>query len=635
MDFIKPMSYEDKRKSYGRCRKRKYKLCPTLYCSYDYKKELLWVNGNILTVKLSDLARTVHEIHTKAKLGSKDPRYYFHFIIWVRNLEAFLINCQSILPEQPEVEFRYKKPAIATFEHCQLRNLGNIFNLAMLEYFTNTVGKDLEDVVRIGLAGKKFMEVDMPHGFLRTSKAEHLKEQLIDNYINLTLSNKPPSKIVEGARNSLWGNYYNDDNSNARLNYRFFCNYTEDGQEVPLRGIKSFGYQYYNLLKYSNLAGLLLTKDEELGTPINDIYDCDISGCHAFSMLVCPTFMGMLYEVYGGFKEMLAECETFEGVFNNPYCYYMCVTYTNLKPKYKFFPMHCDPTKRSVDIENAVVMHHHLVSADKATLWITGYDYLLYKNYYTYDDMEINTFLKAKSGHIPLAYKELICQNLENKYRLRRELKSNTSLRADAYLAKLDTEMCYGISVQQNYTPRDQARYEWQHLHTRLLSPMWGIQCVSFSNARLGLTALKMLKHNPDSVHYGDTDSLKVDYTAYNVNILTQDNVWAANQLEEVLPAKYENLVNEVGLWMNETWKESHHFSNHVKTLTVYKPKQYAAQYEINKGLKTDITWAGVPKELIKEVLQDIPDVMSSINSIADHPKVIEYFNRSLPINNI
>lgn len=623
--IIPELSYAQKREKHGRKRRNKIKVHPNLYCAYDVETEQLAINSTVIDVGIEELYNTITEIHTIAKLGSPDTQYYFRLVLWVCDLEGFCNKVQSYFPEVEETINSKKTLSRVQYPHCYVCNLDSILKRNALYDFTNLPNDSLF-VERIAEAGKKFMQTDLPYGFLRAHQSQHLKEILELNYINEAEPDKTPSKVLNSIRTWLWGKPWTKDaNNRGILDYRYFCNYTEEGHEIPLEGIKTKSGQYYNLLRYSDKSGLMLLEDE-LNEVIQDVYDCDISACHSFSMLVCPTVAYKLYPVWDKkvIKHHLEECKTFDGVFHSKYCYFMCVTYTNLRPKYPIRVMHYD--KDSLKIRGEYrVKNNYVDSADSVTLWVTGYDFLLYSEYYDYDDVIVNTFLRAGAGSISAGYKTTILDALEKKYSLRNKEKKDPSLSADAYLAKLDTEMLYGITIQENYTNRENSDLEWSHLYQRLTNPMWGIMCVSFSRTRLGLVALEMIKNDPFSVHYGDTDSIKVDNTEYNKTILYNNNQWARQELAKSLPKKYHNLLDIVGQWMNESWKSSNHYTEHLETLVVYKPKQYAVQYQTTNGIKTDITWAGVPKAIINEAASTIPDIINNLNDLAEHPLILKW----------
>lgn len=623
--IIPVLSYAQKRETPGRKGKEKFKVHPTLYCAYDVETEQFVINNTVINVSIEELYNTITEIHTIAKLGSTDSRYYFRFVLWVCDLEKFCNKVQPYFPEIEETIDSRKKLSRVQYPHCYVCNLDSILKRNALYDFTN-LPDDALFVERVAEAGKKFMQTDLPYGFLRAHQSQHLRERLKLNYAKEAGPDKTQSDVEKYIRMWLWGRpWTNDPDNRGILDYRYFCNYTREGHEIPLEGIKTKSGQYYNLLRYSDKSGLMLLENE-LNEVIRNVYDCDISACHSFSMLVCPTVAYKLYPIWDRevINHHLEECKTFDGVFHSKYCYYMCITYTNLRPKYPIRVMHYD--KDSLKIRGEYrVKNNYVDYAESVTLWVTGYDFLLYSEYYDYDEVKVNTFLRAGAGSISAGYKTTIIEALESKYSLRNKAEKDPSLAADAYLAKLDTEMLYGITIQENYTDRENSDLEWSHLHQRITNPMWGIMCVSFSRTRLGLVALEMLKNDPFSVHYGDTDSIKVDCTEYNKEILYNNNQWAKQELAKVLPKKYHNLLDIVGQWMNESWKNSNHYTDHLETLVVYKPKQYAVQYQTTNGIKTDITWAGVPKAIINEAVSTIPDIINNLNNLAEHPLILKW----------
>lgn len=196
------------------------------------------------------------------------------------------------------------------------------------------------------------------------------------------------------------------------------------------------------------------------------------------------------------------------------YCCMFDVEIIGLTPKVYFEnPI---SLSRCYNVENPIVNNGRVVSADKLRTTLTEQDYLILKDYYTWDKFLIADFRIYKKGYLPTPFIKSILELYQNKTKL----KGVKGKEVEYLKSKGMVNSCYGMAVTD--IVRDENAYieDWEVIEadveeqiynynnskTRFLYYLWGVWVTAYARRNLfsGISEFKT-----DYV-YSDTDSIKV-----------------------------------------------------------------------------------------------------------------------------
>lgn len=196
------------------------------------------------------------------------------------------------------------------------------------------------------------------------------------------------------------------------------------------------------------------------------------------------------------------------------YCCMFDVEIIGLKPKVYFEnPI---SLSRCYNVKNPIVNNGRVVSADELRTTLTDQDYLIMKDYYTWDKFLISDFRIYKKGYLPTPFVKSILELYQNKTKL----KGVKGKEVEYLKSKGMINSCYGMAVTD--IVRDENSYidDWKVIEanvgeqidnynnskTRFLYYLWGVWVTAYARRNL-FTGISEFK--TDYI-YSDTDSIKV-----------------------------------------------------------------------------------------------------------------------------
>lgn len=224
----------------------------------------------------------------------------------------------------------------------------------------------------------------------------------------------------------------------------------------------------------------------------------------------------MVAELFPMSKGTIVHPKSFKEIDNyiKYYCCMFDVEIIGLKPKVYFEnPI---SLSRCYNVKNPIVNNGRVVSADRLRTTLTEQDYLIIKDYYTWDKFSISDFRIYKKGYLPTPFIKSILELYQNKTKL----KGVKGKEVEYLKSKGMINSCYGMAVTD--IVRDENAYidDWEVIKanindqingynnskTRFLYYLWGVWVTAYARRNLfsGISEFKT-----DYI-YSDTDSIKV-----------------------------------------------------------------------------------------------------------------------------
>ena len=302
--------------------------------------------------------------------------------------------------------------------------------------------------------------------------------------------------------------------------------------------------------------------------------------------------------------------ETFDESINN-YCCIFVARFTNLHSKIMFDnPI---SSSKCYELKNGVLNNGRLVSADSFIIAMTNVDYMTYKEFYTWEKMEISTFYRYRAGYLPKEFVDAILTFYEDKTKLK-----GVDGKESEYLhSKENVNSCYGMCVTDilrdiitfseselwgvSNVNRAEEIERYNKNPQRFLFYPWGIFVTAYARRNL-FTGI--LECGTDYI-YADTDSIKIlnyekhakYFERYNKNIskrLEMACKYHGFDVERVRPKTIKGVEKPLGVWDDETATGAYPV---FKTLG-------AKRYMYLQDGKLHITLAGSNKKKTAEYLQ-------------------------------
>ncbi len=299
--------------------------------------------------------------------------------------------------------------------------------------------------------------------------------------------------------------------------------------------------------------------------------------------------------------------ETFDYSINH-YCCIFIARFTNLHSKIMFDnPI---SSSKCYELKNAVLNNGRVVSADSFIIAITNIDYMVYKEFYTWDNMEVSTFYRYKADYLPTEFVDSILTFYEDKTKLK-----NVAGKESEYLhSKENVNSCYGMSVTDilrdvitfsedelwglSKIDRENEIERYNKNPQRFLFYPWGIFVTSYARRNL-FTAI--LECGEDYI-YADTDSVKIlnydkhaeYFKRYNENISKRLEIackYHGFDVSRVKPKTVKGIEKPLGVWDDDGAYDV------FKTLG-------AKRYMYLENNELHITLAGSNKKMTAEYLQ-------------------------------
>lgn len=272
------------------------------------------------------------------------------------------------------------------------------------------------------------------------------------------------------------------------------------------------------------------------------------------------------------------------------YCCKFIATFYNIKNT----TSHSIESKNKIiKYENAIFDNGRLMNADMIRVYLTELDFETYKQFYTWEHMEIERFEIAQRGYIPNYLTDAVYYHYKEKNNLKKQGLSNTQEYA---ISKSMVNSGYGLTVTRLCFYDVVYDDEWEMEHTdksydemienQVLSPYWGIWITSQSRRNETKTLFDM----EDAVIYSDTDSHKLLGSFYLPYIEMYNKMVILENAKMCYRRGYEMSV----LWDIGT------FDIESKNITAFKTlgsKRYI--YTDEKGFHQTIS--GLGKQVIKD----------------------------------
>lgn len=299
--------------------------------------------------------------------------------------------------------------------------------------------------------------------------------------------------------------------------------------------------------------------------------------------------------------------ETFDYSIKH-YCCVFIARFTNLHSKIMFDnPI---SSSKCYELKNAVLNNGRIVSADSFIIAITNIDYMVYEEFYTWDDMEVSTFYRYKADYLPTEFVDSILTFYEDKTKL----KNVVGKEAEYLHSKENVNSCYGMSVTDilrdiitfsedelwglSEIDREHEIERYNKNPQRFLFYPWGIFVTSYARRNL-FTAI--LECGNDYI-YADTDSVKLlnydkhaeYFKRYNENISKRLEIackYHGFDVSRVKPKTVKGVEKPLGVWDDDGVYDV------FKTLG-------AKRYMYLENNKLHITLAGSNKKMTAEYLQ-------------------------------
>lgn len=358
-----------------------------------------------------------------------------------------------------------------------------------------------------------------------------------------------------------------------------------------------FDYEDYQLFKRGFMGGFTHASPYKVGKILEGVDSFDFTSSYPYVML------SERFPMTQPVKIIIKSDEELHKYLD----YYACifeVKFYNIKST--FFFDHYIPYSKCYRIKNPVIVNGRVASADELTITITEQDYLIIKNTYDWDKMEVYNFRYMSKDYLP----KNLWLSILHFYKTKTELKGVAGKEVEYAVAKENVNSCYGMTVTDIL--RDVIVYEnkeWSHHNVddfdeaisknnkskkRFLYYPWGVWVTAYARRNLWTG---IIQFGNDYI-YSDTDSIKVlnrekhmDYIN-EYNRLTQIKLQLACNRHKVQATELDvrNSKGEkkpLGVWELETEYEPY---RKFKTLGA---KRYI--YANSEGLH--ITIAGLSKK--------------------------------------
>lgn len=361
----------------------------------------------------------------------------------------------------------------------------------------------------------------------------------------------------------------------------------------------------YELLKLAFAGGFTHANPFYTNKILHNVKSFDFTSSY-------PTVMiSELYPMSAGEKIENVSRETFRESINN-YCCVFLAKFTNVHSKI-FFDNPISASK-CIELKNAQLNNGRVVRADSFIIAITNVDYEIFKQFYTWDSMEISTFYRYKAGYLPREFVDSILTFYENKTKLK-----NVSGKEPEYLhAKENVNSCYGMSVTDilrdlitfdnndlwglSEIDKNKEIEKYNKNPQRFLFYPWGIFVTAYARRNL---FSGILECGTDYI-YADTDSLKIlnyenhkkYFDTYNKNIikrLEKACIYHGFDVSRIRPKTIKGIEKPLGVWDDETKDGAYPV---FKTLG-------AKRYMYLENKEIHVTLAGSNKKLTAKYLQE------------------------------
>ena len=343
---------------------------------------------------------------------------------------------------------------------------------------------------------------------------------------------------------------------------------------------------------------------------INDVYSFDFTSSYPYVMCSEEFPMSAPERIENINREVFIESVKY-------YCSVFECTFTKIKSKvfYENYigKSHC--YKMSNICEN----NGRIVSADKLTITLTNVDFLIVKEFYSWENVEIKNLTRYRKGYLP---KDFVLSILK-LYNDKTTLKGVKGKELEYAISKENVNSAYGMTVTDICRPNISYINEWQSetgdidelveknnkSRRRFLYYPWGVWVTAYARKNL-FTGIREFK---DDYIYSDTDSIKVINYENHKEYIEQYNNMAIKKLKTAMdrqgidfeltrPKNIKGEVKQLGIWNYEGKYDR------FKTLG-------AKRYLVEQNGKYELTVAGLGKNAINYMVEHFEDVFEGFNN--------------------
>lgn len=411
------------------------------------------------------------------------------------------------------------------------------------------------------------------------------------------------------------------------------CLHMKDTDEVSrLKGLKyrdlmmslTLTYEQYQMCKAGFQGGFTHANVNHVNQTLYNVGSFDFTSSYPFTMMAQYFPMSSPREVeVRDFKDLMFYLEN--------YCCLFQIRFNNLKP----LTTNENPisSSRCNVLENYHLNNGRVIDAEVLETTITELDFDIFRNFYTWDSVQIGKFLIFYRGYLPTEF----VKSLVQLYKDKTQLKGVKGKEIEYLQSKAMLNSAYGMSVTD--IVREDLEYhqelfadEWQvgsetpfsqlkrynKNPVRFLYYPWGVWVTAHARHNL---FRGIIEFGSDYV-YSDTDSIKALNIDKHMEFIKNYNLHVREQLQ--LAADYHGIPFEdfepltikgepklIGVWDFEGMYDK------FKTLG-------AKRYLVQKGDEIEFTVAGVNKKAIHDYMLEtygIENVFNAFTRSLDIPK--------------
>lgn len=278
-----------------------------------------------------------------------------------------------------------------------------------------------------------------------------------------------------------------------------------------------------------------------------------------------------------GRKKIIRSKKEFIEMLNN-YCCVFDVRFTDLQPKIMYDSYISE--SRCWNKKNVYANNGRVVSADEITTSVTGEDWRIIQEFYTWKKREIGLFYYYGKGYLPTDFVKAILKLYADKTTLK-----NVEGKESEYLnAKEMLNSCYGMTVtdicrashpygidewEKDEIPDIEKEIDkYNKSSSRFLFYPWGVWVTAYARRNLfsGIIACQ------DDYIYSDTDAIKIQnaekykayFDEYNTRIIAQlKKACDFHKIDyaQIMPKTIKGVEKPLGVW------DFDGFYTHFKTI--------------------------------------------------------------------
>ena len=284
---------------------------------------------------------------------------------------------------------------------------------------------------------------------------------------------------------------------------------------------------------------------------------------------------------------------------------------------------------KCIQLSNPLLDNGRIREADMVDVMLTELDFEVYRDFYSWENIELISFQIAKRGVLPRYLTDMVYYLFEVKESIDKEADPMSYA-----ISKTKINGMYGMTVTRlqfndvNYsdhswgTVQSEKSYD-EMISKQLLSPFWGIYITSWSRYTL---LHRLMKPLADYVVYSDTDSHKFVRDNYTDSVVNSFNSYIISENQRIadLYGYNFNIIRKLGTLERETDPEENGIITRFKAAGA---KRYICEYA-NKGVVTTI--AGLGKKALSNYIK------AKNEELKDEGKapidIFEYFDRNMEV---